>query len=48
MIEGSNVKPIVEMTKMISVLRAYQAIKGLLDGQHELQRRAIDAIGSVS
>ena len=48
MIEGSNVKPIVEMTEMIRVLRSYQAVKGMLDGQHELQRRAIDKLGGVS
>ena len=47
-IEGSNVKPIVEMTDMIRVLRSYQSVKGMLDGQHELQRRAIDKLGSVS
>ena len=48
MIEGSNVKPIVEMTNMIRVLRAYQSVKGLLDSQHELQRRAIEKLGSAS
>lgn len=47
MIEGSNVKPIVEMANMIRVLRAYQSVKGLLDSQHELQRRAIDKLGGV-
>ena len=46
-IEGSNVKPVVEMTDMIRVLRAYQMVKGMLDSQHELQRRAIDKLGGV-
>ena len=41
-LEGSNVRPIVEMTQMMSTLRAYQGTQRLLDTHHELQRRAIE------
>ena len=48
MVEGSNVKPIIEMTRMISLLRSYQGARTLDNEEHELSRRAITAIASVS
>ena len=41
-LEGSNVEPILEMTRMMSTVRAYQGTQRLLDTHHELQRRAIE------
>lgn len=41
-LEGSNVEPIVEMTRMMETTRAYQGTQRLLDTHHELQRRAIE------
>lgn len=41
-LEGSNVEPIVEMTRMMTTMRAYQSTQRLLDTHHELQRRAIE------
>jgi len=41
-LEGSNVRPILEMTQMMSTLRAYQGTQRLLDTHHELQRKAIE------
>jgi len=41
-LEGSNVQPILEMTEMMSTVRAYQSTQRLVDGHHELQRRAIE------
>jgi len=41
-LEGSNVQPILEMTEMMSTTRAYQSTQRMLDGHHELQRRAIE------
>jgi flagellar basal-body rod protein FlgF len=40
--EGSNVKPVVEMTLMMSTVRAYQSTQRVLETHHELQRRAIE------
>ena len=42
MIEGSNVKPILEITEMMRALRSYQGAAKLIDNEHERQRRAID------
>lgn len=47
MLEKSNVEPIVEMTRMIEVSRNYQATKGMVDSQHELQRRAIERLSRI-
>lgn len=47
-LEGSNVVSITEMTRMISLLRSYQASQALGDQEHDLRRKAISVIGSVS
>lgn len=44
MIEGSNVKGVVEMTRMIETLRSYQAASKLIDEEHRRQREAISRI----
>ena len=41
-LEGSNVQPILEMTRMMATVRAYQGTHRLLDAHHEMQRRAIE------
>lgn len=41
-LEGSNVRPIVEMVEMMSTLRAYQGTQRLLETDHDLHRRAIE------
>lgn len=45
MVEGSNVQPIVEMTRMMSLQRAYENIARLNETTGELQSRAISRIG---
>ena len=47
MIEKSNVQPIVEMTRMIQVMRSYTATKNMLDSQHRLQRSAIERLARI-
>jgi flagellar basal-body rod protein FlgF len=42
MIEGSNVRPVVEMTEMMTTLRAYQGTQKIIDAHHELQRRMVE------
>ena len=44
MIEGSNVNAIVEMNKMIQVLRSYQATQKMLSTDHERIRGAIQKL----
>ena len=43
-IEGSNVRGVVEMTRLINVVRSYQASQRLLDKEDQLQRKAIEAL----
>lgn len=44
MIEGSNVQPIVEMNKMIEILRLYQQTSRMLQTDHDLQRSVISKL----
>jgi len=47
MIEGSNVEPIVEMTRMIDVMRRYQSAQSLMEREDERLREAIRRLGAV-
>ncbi len=47
-LEGSNVEPISEMTRMIALLRSYQGSQTLGNEEHDLRRKAISIIGSVN
>lgn len=47
MIEGSNVQPIVEMTKLTTLARSYQSTQRLIENDHDLRRRTIRALGRV-
>jgi flagellar basal-body rod protein FlgF len=44
MIEGSNVQPVVEMTRMMTLLRAFEAAQNVIDTEHDNQRRAVERI----
>jgi flagellar basal-body rod protein FlgF len=48
MLEGSNVNPILEMTRMIDVLRTYQSTQKMLQDEHERQQGMLERIGKVS
>jgi flagellar basal-body rod protein FlgF len=41
-LEGSNVRPIIEMVEMMTTLRAYQGTQRLIETDDDLQRRAIE------
>lgn len=43
MLEASNVNPMTEMTRMISVQRAYEHAQKMIETEHDRQRSAIDA-----
>lgn len=47
MLEASNVEPVIEISHMIDVMRAYQATASLSQSQEDLKRQAIDKLGSV-
>ena len=44
MLEGSNVQGVVEMTRLINVVRSYQASQRLLEKEDQLQRKAIEIL----
>lgn len=46
-IETSNVEAVVELTRMIDVMRAYQASANLTDTSEELLRQAIQKLGQI-
>jgi flagellar basal-body rod protein FlgF len=47
MLEASNVAPVIEISHMIEVMRAYQATATLSQSQEDLMRQAIDKLGQV-
>lgn len=48
MLEQSNVQPVVEMTRMTDVVRAYQQTLNMLQSEHDRLRNAIKTLGKVS
>jgi flagellar basal-body rod protein FlgF len=46
-LEGSNVQPVVEISRMIDVMRAYQATATMTQSQQDLMRQAIDKLGAT-
>ncbi len=46
-LERANVEPIVEMTRMIKILRSYQEMQRALDRSREAEQRAIDRLPRV-
>jgi flagellar basal-body rod protein FlgF len=47
LIEKSNVEPVIEISKMIEVMRAYQASSDLTKSGEDLLKQAIQKIGAV-
>ena len=45
--EGSNVQGILEMTRMMEVVRSYVSTANMLKTDHDLQRKAVDKLGQV-
>lgn len=47
-LEKSNVKPIVEMSRMMEVMRAYQSLSSMMTKTDDLRKTAIDKLAQVS
>lgn len=47
MLEGSNVQPILEITRMIEVSRAYEQMARIMDSEAELSRRTVERMGKL-
>lgn len=48
LLEGSNVKPVVEMTQMIEVQRSYMSAQRVIDNEHERIRSMIQKLGRTA
>lgn len=46
-LEGSNVKPVLEITRMVEVSRAYESAAKMIDSETDLSRRSIERLGRV-
>ena len=46
-LESSNVKPVLEITRMVEVSRAYEQTSKMIDSAADLSRRAVDRLGRV-
>jgi flagellar basal-body rod protein FlgF len=47
MLEGANVQPVLEITRMMDILRNFEAAQQMVNSQHELARNAIAKIAKV-
>ena len=48
MVEGSNVMGVLEMTRLISTMRGYQAAQTLVQEEAQLQEEAIQGLVDTS
>jgi len=46
-LEGSNVEPVVQITRLIELTRAYETISQLMNQTADLSRRSIQRLGAV-
>lgn len=46
-LEGSNVKPVLEVTRMMEVSRAYERTSKMIDSAFDLSRRSVERLGKV-
>ncbi|MHA7772915.1 flagellar basal-body rod protein FlgF [Roseibium sp. M-1] len=47
-VEGANINPVREMTKMIMISRAFESATKMIDGSNESQEKAIRELGATS
>jgi flagellar basal-body rod protein FlgF len=48
MLEGSNVKPILEVTNLIQISRAYEQVSQMISNVNDLSEQTINRLGKVS
>jgi flagellar basal-body rod protein FlgF len=48
MLEGSNVKPILEVTNLIQISRAYEQVSQMITTVNDLSEQAVNRLGKVS
>jgi flagellar basal-body rod protein FlgF len=45
-LEGSNIQPVIELSRMIEVHRAYDSVKTFIDSEDGRQKKMIDQLGA--
>jgi len=48
MLEGSNVNPILEITNLIEIQRAYESVTKMIENTNDLSRRAVERLGRAA
>ena len=48
MLEGSNVNPLLEMTSLIEISRAYESVTRMIENTTDLSRRAVERLGKAA
>jgi flagellar basal-body rod protein FlgF len=48
MLEGSNVNPILEITNLIEIQRAYESVSKMIENANDLSRRAVERLGRAA
>lgn len=47
-LEGSNVNPLIEITNLIEIQRAYESVSRMIENTNDLSRRSVERLGRVS
>ncbi len=45
-LEGSNIQPVIELSRMIEVHRSYDSVKGFIEAEDGRQKKMIDQLGA--
>jgi flagellar basal-body rod protein FlgF len=45
-LEGSNIQPVIELSRMIEVHRSYESVKSFIDSEDNRQKKMIDQLGA--
>ena len=48
MLEASNVNPILEITNLIEISRAYERASKMIESNNDLSKRAVERLGRVN
>ncbi len=48
MLEGSNVNPILEITNLIEISRAYERASKMIESNHDLSKRSVERLGRTN
>jgi flagellar basal-body rod protein FlgF len=48
MLEASNVNPLIEITNLIEIQRAYERVTKMIENANDLSRRSVERLGKVS